>query len=366
MWFVWRNRMIRFKEDIKEAQERVNLWWNNEKADRPLIQIFAPRDKAVYEVPAKKPQSIHDFWTKPDVVIPRLINSLGRTYYGGEAFPVMQPMPGSIVSITCKYLGAPNKYIDENTAWSEPIIEDWDNCPPLDFDELNEWWRITMDSMNAGARAIEDQDLECFMSIPDLNGPTEVLSGLRNPEKMCMDLILEPEKICKATEKVQKAWFEAWKRTSQIASCFGGYFTWMGIWSETPAIDLQSDFSTLISPHMFNDYIYPFIKEQAEAFPRNIFHLDGPDMIRHLDTLMSDKNINAIQWVQGAGAGKVSEWMDVMKKIQSGGKSLYIYCDEDEVEYLCDNLDSRGLMMVLRDCTSESRANELLELVGKY
>lgn len=357
--------MIQFKDDIEEAKERVNLWWDNKEADRPLIQIYAPRENPVYQVAAPEPKDIHDYWTNPEVVIPRLINTLGSTYFGGEAFPVMQPVPGRIVSITCKYLGAPNKYIDENTTWSEPIIDDWNQCPPLDFDVNNEWWKITMASMNAGAKAIKDQQLECFMAPPDLNGPTEVLSGLRNPEKMCIDMIMEPETVVEAARKVQKAWFEAWKGTTDISHQFGGYFTWMGVWSDLPATDLQSDFSSLISPEMFNDYVYPFIKEQSEYFPRSIFHLDGPDMIRHLDTLMTDEKINAIQWVQGAGAGKVSEWLDLMKRIQNGGKSLYIYCEEDEVPFLCDNLDAKGLMMVVKNCSSESKAKKLLKIVGK-
>ena len=356
--------MIRYKNDIEEAKERVNLWWDNKEADRPLLQIFAPRDEPVFQIPAPEPENIHDFWTKPDVIIPRLINKMGNTYFGGEALPILYPVPGRIVSITSKYLGAPNVYINENTTWSEPIIDDWNTCPPLEFDEANEWWRITRTSMNAGAEAIENYGLECFMGLPDLNGPTEVLSGLRNPEKLCMDLIMEPDRVLSAARKVQKAWYKTWQGTSRIAKNFGGYLTWMGIWSDIPTTDLQSDFSTLISPEMFNQFVNPFIKEQSDSFPRTIFHLDGPDMIRHLDTLMSNDNINAIQWVQGAGAGKVSDWMDLMKKIQSGGKSLYIYCEEDEVEFLSKNLAPGGLMMVVNDCSSEGRAKELLKIIS--
>jgi len=355
--------VIHFKNDIEEAKDRVNLWWDNKAADRPLIQIFAPREKPIFNIPSKMSHTIHDFWTNPEVVIPRIINKIGSTYFGGEALPIVYPVAGRIVAITSRYLGAPNRYVDENTTWAKPIIDDWDNCPPLEFDAENKWWQITMNLMTAASEALDQYNLECFMGLPDLNGPTEVLSELRGAEKMCMDLILSPYKVMQAAVKVQQAWFKAWERTSAIASKFGGYLTWMGIWSEIPAIDLQSDFSALISPKMFNDYIYPFIKEQIDYFPRTIFHLDGPDMVRHLDTLLSNDDLNSIQWVQGAGAGKVSEWLDVMKKIQAGGKSLYIYCEEDEVKFLCDNLDPKGLMMVVRDCSSEKKAREIMDFL---
>ena len=357
--------MIQFKEDLKEAQERVNLWWDIKEADRPLLQIFAPREKPVFSLSGREPEDIHEYWTHPEVSLPRLFNTLGNTFFGGEAMPLIYPVPGRIVSITCKYLGAPNLYIDESTTWSEPIIDDWNNAPPLVLDKDGEWWTITMRNMKLAAEIIRDNELECFMGLPDLNGPTEVLSGLRNPERMCMDLIMEPERVTEAARKVQDAWYEAWEECSKIASPFGSYSSFMGLWSDIPATDLQSDFSSLISPDMFNEYIYPFVREQAERFPRTVFHLDGPDMIRHLDTLMEDKNINAIQWVFGAGAGRATDWVDLMRRIQNGGKALYVYCEEDEVLALADALDPRGLMMVVREGSSERAARELLNRLGR-
>ncbi|MDC7234154.1 MAG: hypothetical protein PQJ58_13045 [Spirochaetales bacterium] len=356
--------MIRFKDDLEDAKKRINLWWDNKEADRPLLQIMAPREEPVFSMPAREAADIHEYWTHPEVSLPRLFNTLGATFFGGEAIPLVYPVPGRIVSITCKYLGAPNRYIDESTTWSEHIIHDWDNCPPLSLDKNGEWWNITMRNMNLAGEIIRENELECFMGLPDLNGPTEVLSGLRNPEKMCMDLIMEPERVLEAARKVQDAWYEAWKETAALSSPFGTYSSFMGIWSEIPATDLQSDFSSLISAEMFEQFIYPFVREQAQRFPRTVFHLDGPDMIRHLDILLEDENINAIQWVFGAGAGRATDWIDLMKRIQKGGKALYVYCEEDEVLTLADKLDPKGLMMVVTEGSSEKAARELLTRLG--
>ncbi|NQT59463.1 MAG: hypothetical protein HQ557_10835 [Bacteroidetes bacterium] len=358
--------MVQFKNDIGEAKQRVELWWNNERADRALIQVASPRDIPVFSLPASEAPTIHDYWTNSKYVIPRIINMLSNTWFGGESFPVLSPVSGRIVSITCKYLGAPNIYIDKETTWSLPIIDDWDQCPSLQMDPENEWWKLTQNLMQDCAEAIQKYDLECFMGLPDLNGPTEVLSGLRNPEKLCMDLIMVPDKVKEAAQKVQDAWYQSWKGTSEIANQFGGNFTWMGIWSKIKAIDLQSDFSTLISSEMFGEFVLPLLKEQTVLFPRTVFHLDGPDMVRHLDQLLALPELNAIQWIQGAGAGRTSEWLDLLRKIQNGGKSLYLYCESDEVEFLVKNLDSRGLMMVVNDCRSEDDARELIGVVEQF
>ncbi|MBI9104216.1 MAG: hypothetical protein JEY99_17495 [Spirochaetales bacterium] len=357
--------MIRFRNGMEEAKDAVNGWWELKTTGKPVIQMIGRRENPVFTLPEPKPSSIHDFWTNPEVVIPRILNQMGRTWYGGVAFPVLYPVSGRIVSITCKYLGAPNLYIDENTTWSRDIIESWERCPPLEFNPLNEWWIITERLMEACASAIEEYELACFMGLPDLNGPTEVLSGLRNPEKLCMDLILEPENVKQAARKVQEGWFEAFRRSSAIAGRFGPYFTWMGVWSEIPSIDLQSDFSCLISPDMFAEFILPLIREQIAFFPRTIFHLDGPGMIRHLDHLLSLPDLKAVQWIPGAGAGRSSDWIDLLKRIQEGGKGVFVYCDPDEVEILSSRLDATGLMMVVRGDIPEREAMNILDKVGK-
>ncbi len=278
--------MIHFKEDSEAAKKRVELWWKNEPADRALLQIPAPRERPVFSLPEKEAPTIHDYWTNPVYVIPRIINKLSRTWFGGESFPVLYPVAGRIVSITCKYLGSPNIYIDKETTWSKPIIDDWDVCPELNIDPENTWWKLTKNLLHTCSEAIQKYNLECFMGIPDLNGPTEVLSGLRNPEKLCIDLIISPDRVKAAAQKVQDAWYTAWEGTSGIANQYGGDFNLRGGWAEKKNLDLQSGFSTLISPEMFWEIVIPLLKKQIELFPRTIFYLYGPGMGRDLDQLL--------------------------------------------------------------------------------
>ncbi len=357
--------MIRLKDDIDEAKERTGAWWDCRATDRALIQVKGLLEKPVLKLPVIEAETLHDWWTNPDVVVPRLLNELGSTWFGGEAFPVIQPVPGRIVSIVCKYLGAPNTYINENTTWSEPIIDDWGNPPSLEWNPDNKWWRITERNLRAAADEIRERELECFLGHPDLNGPTEVLSGLRNPERLCMDLVLEPEQVKIAARRIQDAWYKAWNGVRAITKEFGGCFTFMGLWSDVDAPDLQSDFSSLISPDMFEEFMMPLIREQINRYPRTVFHLDGPDMIRHLDILLAEQDLNAIQWVEGAGAGPVSDWLNLMKRIQDSGKSLYVYCEPWEVPKLLKKLSPRGLIMVVKDTLPLQEAKDLLATVKR-
>ena len=355
--------MIRFKDDIVDAAERVERWWNGISIGRPLLQLKAKRPAPLLQLPLHEAPTTDDYWTNPEYVLPRIVNDLASTCYLAEAFPVLQPVAGRMVSITCKYLGAPNRYIDRDTTWSVPIIDSWESCPPLVLDRDNAWWKISLQLLERALALIEGRGLECFLSLPDLNGPTEVLSGLRNPQKLCLDMLLEPDEVKRAAGKVQAAWFDAWQGLIPYTNRYGGYFNWMGIWSDSPAIDLQSDFSTLISSGMFAEFILPLLLEQVDAFDRTIFHLDGPGMVRHLDLLLDIPGLNAVQWVQGAGGGRVSEWLDLMHRIQEAGKGLYIYCDADEVPRLTAELDPAGLMMVVNERMELVEAERLLDRV---
>ena len=141
--------------------------------------------------------------------------------------------------------------------------------------------------------------------------------------------------------------------------------SWMGIWSLTPAIDLQCDFSCMISPAMFDDLFLPALREQTERVDRTIYHLDGPDAVRHLDSLLSLPRLTGIQWVPGAGAPPMSDWVDLLRKILDAGKLLYITCAANEVEFLLDRLPHPGLLLETA-CGSREEADELVRNVARW
>lgn len=351
---------MELKADLEDAKKRCEAWWAGEALDRPAIQITAPPDPdSSYQGP--EAPTLEDYWTNPDYVLPRWEHRLKETFFGGEAMPVVFPLETGIVSIINKYLGAPNEFVDRSTTWSHPVIDSWDPPPNLSFDPDNPWWRITENLLQAGKDFFEKQPYTCYLGLPDLNGPTEILSGLRGAERFAMDFYDHPDKIVPALRKVQDVWYEAFKRSSAIAWSLGGHFFWMGIWSDLPAIDLQSDVSVLISEEMFDEYFLPFIREQTERVERTVYHLDGPDAVHHIDSLLALPHLDAIQWVQGAGGGATTDWIDLIKKIKANGKRVYVYCDYQEVPILTRELGPEGVMLVAQGCPDRATAEAVLK-----
>ena len=62
----------------------------------------------------------------------------------------------------------------------------------------------------------------------------------------------------------------------------------------------------------------PGIIEECRFFERSIYHLDGPGALRHLDSLLGIRKLDAIQWVCGAGNEGYEKWVGVYQKIQAG------------------------------------------------
>jgi hypothetical protein len=112
---------------------------------------------------------------------------------------------------------------------------------------------------------------------------------------------------------------------------------------------------------MFDEHFLPFIAEQTERIPRTVYHLDGPCAVQHLDSLLGLSQLDAIQWVYGAGGGRAVDWIDLLRRIQAGGKPFQVLCEMAEVETLMRELSPEGMMLVVTDCSSQAEGERLLE-----
>jgi len=352
---------LEHKPDFEDACRRIDAWWAGEIVDRVPVMLTAPQGVSQ---PEPGPASdLLRYWTDPELVIPRAEGALGTTYFAGEAMPVLYPVSTGLVAILAGYLGCPVRLLDTRTSWAYPIIDDWDDPPAFEFDPTNEWWRRSEKLLAAASERAHGRYL---IGLPDLNGPGEILARLRGTEPLCFDVVERPDLVREATEKITLAWYRYYE------ACLGiihqrvpGSITWMGIWSMTPAVDLQCDFSCMISPEAFNGLFLPSIERQAEWVARTVYHLDGPDAVRHLPALLDLPELDAIQWIPGAGALPMSRWTDVCRTILEGGKLLYIGCEADEVEFLLSELPQKGLLL-RTSCRSVEEADALLENVARW
>jgi len=140
----------------------------------------------------------------------------------------------------------------------------------------------------------------------------------------------------------------------------------MSLWCRETWYPLQCDFSAMISPEFFEEFVKPALQREAAFLKKSIYHLDGPGEIPHIDHLLDIKEIDGIQWTAGAGQPDLSDekWYPLYKKIQAKGKKLVLLgAEASGVEKLLDNLSIKGLF-ISTECKTEEEARLLLKKVG--
>ena len=133
-----------------------------------------------------------------------------------------------------------------------------------------------------------------------------------------------------------------------------------GFYSMEGAAVLQCDFSCMIGPDMFDRWVLPALEEEAEIVGHAYYHWDGPDAVKHLDSLLSIKGLHTLSYVPGAGRGGHIEYLELFKRVQAGGKAMHFSGSPDEVKAAHRELRPEKTMYSTW-CASQAEAEALLE-----
>ncbi len=351
--------LLQYKEDWPAAAARLEAWWNREVIDRVCLQVTAPKvNYRPREIP--RPKTLLEKWTDPDYIIETNEETFRSTFWGGEAFPALHVNLGP--GIMGAFFGC-EPVLAEETAWQQPLIDDWDSFPGLSFDPANRWWQAVK---TITRRAVERGKGRYFTAMTDLGGAVDVLSLLRGPERLCTDLVYHPERVKGLRRFLSEQWRGFYDELHRdIQTGMTGSSSWLRVWSPGKMYPLQCDFSNLISPEMFREFCLPELEEQSKWLDHVIYHLDGPGELRHLDHILAVEGIDVIQWVPLPDKRRKIQWIPLFKQIQKAGKGLHLLVDPDEIEPLLAELSPRGLLLRTQ-CASEAEAKDLLKQVAKW
>ena len=88
----------------------------------------------------------------------------------------------------------------------------------------------------------------------------------------------------------------------------------------------QCDFSAMISPQLFGEFMVPVLRALTERVDYCMYHWDGPAAIPHHDHLLSLPELTMIQWTSGAGTVLATNerWWPLYHKTVEAGRKLMI------------------------------------------
>jgi len=336
------------KDKLEESLERNEAFWNGNLENGPLMWITVPEAKP--GTPPPEPEDEEKIWTDVDYYVKAAEDRLARTHYAGSALPVCHPWLGP--DQVSAWLGAEMTILPKDfTSWIKPFVDDWSHFPELTIHPDNKWWKLYLQLLKRCAEAGRDKWITAY---PDLHTGIDGLGAIRGPENLMMDMLTEPETIHRAMGQMIDLWKSLVDTVSDIILPYGqGTSNWtMGYSSKRFLCIGQNDFSCLISPEMFEEFCWQDNVVCSSYVDHTIYHLDGPDALRHLPKLLEIENLDCIQWVQGAGNPLPSQWIDMLNQIQEAGKSVQVLYvpnhggDADlseELDVLCQKLNRNRL-----------------------
>jgi len=237
--------------------------------------------------------------------------------------------PGSMAG----YVGS-NIVFNEDTVWFEECVKDWEGFPEIKFDPDNKWWKKHYQLVKDVAR-LADGDF--YIGMPDIMENIDVLASLRGAQDMIFDMIDNPDIVTQRIKEVSDSYFDYYNRFFELIyneEDGGSAYTVFQIWGEGKTAKIQCDFSAMMSPDNFKDFIVEPLREQAKKLDYVLYHLDGPDSIKHLDALMEIKEIDALQWTSGDHGpdGTFEDWYEIYDKAREAGKSIWVKVYSGEFE----------------------------------
>lgn len=355
---------MRYKEDWEQAKKRHEAFWHQEVIDRCCAAIHV--NHTCYEdvgagdrrVPGTDEERIL-YWTDPERIIKRNREVMENSYYAGEAYPSIFVDLGA-GGHAGFFKGAKHYFGD--SVWFFPSLEDPND---LEFDENSFLYKKTIELAKAFA---EDSKGDYFVSMPDSTGNADALSHLMGPEELMPAMLEDPEAVQGALKKIEYAYERVMREVYDIVKDInegGSCIQWMQTWAPGMHAQMQSDMSVMISNAMFEEFIVPELTAQCALLDYPMYHFDGVEQCRHLDSLLAIPNLKAIQWTQVAGQKPCTEYFPVLKKIQEAGKSLLIFAGKDQIQPIMENLSSKGLFLTCSADTKEE-ADEMLKCIAKW
>lgn len=357
--------MIKFTEkQWQKVKNNYKLWWQG-KLGRPILPcVFwgAPPEREMPDIPLLSFKNCSDLSITPEQIIDRYDYELSCYEYYGDSFPLMQMMqfgPGVIAA----FLGA-ELISEENTVWFNPgKIKDIKDIH-FEYNKDNIWLKRVKDIYKAGMKKWEGN---VVMGMVDLGGILDVLAVFRTTDKLLLDLYDEPEEVKRLIYELQHLWLRYYNEINEILKGSQGYSDWSSIFYEKPSYMLQSDFSYMISPEMFNEFVIDEISNTASRLNNAFYHLDGEGQLAHINYLLNCEHIKGIQWVPGEGYAKKKDWSELYSKIGTAGKKIQAYYNlEEYLDNILNILPQKDLLIKMQFGYSIERKEEIIKKLEKY
>jgi hypothetical protein len=333
------NDHMKYVSDWDMVKERFIAWWNRSKIDRPLMKVVARRKNIVTGLEAGEPANTpEEYYLDVEKRIKRVKDFYRTHILLADAYPSFSQDigPGSMAA----YLGSQPVFSWDTVWFTEYRDSSWNISDPLEYNPKNYWWKRHLELLRR-ARELAGEDF--FVNIPDIVENIDILSALRGPQNLCYDLMDSPDLVKKLIKTIDELYFVYYDQIYDLIrnKDGGSSYTAFNIWGPGKVAAVQCDFSAMLSPAQFREFILPSLQNQCQKLDFSLYHLDGTAAVKHLDALMEIDELDALQWTPDACTPDAANerWYPICEKVRSAGKSLWIDIYDGGIKNWIDSAD---------------------------
>jgi 5-methyltetrahydrofolate--homocysteine methyltransferase len=304
------------------VRNNYSAWWEG-TLERPLViaTLYGlDPGRACPPAPLLTQETCADLRWSAEELVERIDYELSQIAWLGDAFPFFNLDcfgPGVLAAM----LGG---RLDNSSGrvWFFPDQEREIADIHFEYDPDNAWLKRIKDFCRAAMQHWQGQVL---VGMPDLGGTLDVLSTFRPSEKLLFDLYDHPAEVERLIWEIHELWFRMYDEINTVLSPVNpGFSDWSYIYSPTPAYILQCDFSYMISPKMFRQFVLPELAASCRRLPHSMYHLDGTGEIPHQKMILSIPELGGMQWIPGDGKPDCSQWPEIYQAIHAAGKRMQV------------------------------------------
>lgn len=343
---------MQYKPNIEEVLKRYQAFWQKSVYDRPPIRIRYPipgQSDEDWPTACQSPETYYPYW---DHVYQQRMALLDDDVC--SAAPDMGP--GFMGGV----MGCP-VHFDHGTSWSEHCLKDWgdlDTFRHVVFDESNPWLSRLKQMCDAFA---EQGAGKCAPGIAMLTGPGDIMTALRGPTEICVDLYSDPDHIRELAEICTQAWITVEQlQFDWIAPLQGGYCDNYSIWTPGRSGYFANDISTLISPAVYRQHFFEFDCRIAASLETPWLHVHSGG-VHIVPEFLKIPELVGIQIVNDQPAGPtLKEIAPALKQIQQTHCLLLRKYPIEELQAILSELSPEGLYIDTQ-CESFTQAQQILK-----
>jgi hypothetical protein len=350
-------------DDWAERVARHDAFWEREIIDRPAAYLVVDRpEESTSRLSTRPHATARDWWMDFGYRAEKVLADIAATDYVGDALPQTYPFLGP--EVFSAFFGCEMEYADHETSWSVPNLLDWAEVDGVRFSEENVYWRKVLEFTDV---LLEAGKGRFYTGITDLHPGGDALAAFRDPQRLNLDLVDavdDVKALLRYTEEIYREVYDTYHR--KLVAAGQAITTWMPICSTRKWYVSSNDFSCMVSKRMFDDVFLPGLIDEFRHYEACIYHLDGPGAIRHLDSLLDVPELNAIQWVPGAGRGGPVDWIWLYQRCQAARKGLEIAMDVSDLEALMEALRPEGLFLHMWGFADREHAEATLRRLDRW